>query len=247
MRTTLRCTAIGALAGAAVVLAVPAVASAAAAPTVASPAVPSAATAPSTAGLAAVQAKAAAAISVRLTALNQTIPTVNANTVITSADKATLITTLTGDVNGLTGLGHTIAADTTTKQAQTDAATIYTGYRVFALALPQVRYAEAADDLTGGVLPKLTDAQTELTTLLAGVEAPKDTAAVQATMTDLAARISAATSATTGMAATVLAYTPAQYDADHALLDRPRQNLVTAGADAKAASADVTTVLGELQ
>ncbi len=97
---------------------------------------------------------------------------------------------------------------------------------MYALALPQVRYAEAVDDITGGVLPKLTNAQTTLAGLLAGVDSAKNTAAVQASMTDLGKQIAAITSTTNGLSATVLAYTPAQYDANHAVLSQPRASLV---------------------
>ena len=197
--------------------------------------------------LAAIQAAATAAIGARLTALNSAISSVNANVTITGADRAALLSTLNHDVSGLTDLRSTIAADTTAAQAATDAATLYTGYRVYALALPQARYAEAADDLTGAVLPKLTDAQTTLKALLAGVDASKNTPAVQAAMADLATKIAGATSATTGMSATVLAYVPAQWNANHALLHDPRQQLRTAGQDVAAAGTDIATVVGALQ
>jgi hypothetical protein len=197
--------------------------------------------------LATIQALAKLAIANRVTSLNATIPVVTANPVITAADRATLLTTLNGDLNGLTPLGAKIAADTTAEQAQTDYETIFTGYRVYALALPQVRYAAAVDDLSAGVLPKLTSAQTTLAGLLAGVDAGKNTAAVQAAMTDLGKQIAAITSTTTGLSATVLAYTPAQYNANHAILSQPRATLTQARADARAAAADIATVVKAIQ
>lgn len=197
--------------------------------------------------LATIQALAKLAIANRLTALNATIPVVTANPVISAADRATLLTTLNGDVNGLTPLGAKIAADTTAAQAETDYETIFTGYRVYALALPQVRYAAAVDDLTAGVVPKLTSAQSTLAGLLAGVDAGKNTPAVQAAMTDLSKQIASITSTTTGLSATVLAYTPAQYNANHAILSQPRASLTQARADARAAAADIATVVTAIQ
>jgi len=222
------------------------------APAMAGAAAPAASTASSPSetsgrGLAAIQAKAAADIAARVASLDKAIPAVTANSVITAADKTALLATLNTDLSGLSALGKAIAGETTAKQAATDAQTIFTSYRVYALALPQVRYGEAADDLTGGVLPKLTDAQSKLAALLAGPDASKDTAAVQAAMTDLASKITAARTATTGMSATVLAYTPAQYDANPHLLDAARQKLTSAQADVKAARADLQTVLGALK
>jgi hypothetical protein len=225
-------------------------ATAAGAATVAAPSPTSTSASPAANGaarLATIQALAKLAIANRLTSLNATIPVVTANPVISAADRATLLTTLNGDLNALTPLAAKIATDTTAAQAQTDYETIFTGYRVYALALPQVRYAAAIDDLSAGVLPKLTSAQSTLAGLLGGVDAGKNTAAVQAAMTDLSKQIAAITSTTAGLSATVLAYTPAQYDANHAILSQPRATLTQARADARTAAADIATVVKAIQ
>jgi hypothetical protein len=210
---------------------------------------PVASTAPAHQGqdLAAIQKKAAADITRRLASLSVAINDVNNSTAISSADKTTLLATLNGDVTGLTALGATIAGDTTAQQALTDSKTIYTGFRVYALALPQVRFAAAADTITVTVLPKLTDAQSKLAALLAGVDAGKNTPAVQAKMTDLANQISAITGATTGLSSTVLAYTPAQYDANHALLSPARASLATSRDDIRTARGDIAFVAAALK
>jgi hypothetical protein len=201
----------------------------------------------SAARLATIQAVAKVAITARLSALNATIPVVTANPVITDADRATLLATLNHDVDGLTTLEAKIAADSTVATAQADYQSIFTGFRVYALALPQVRYATAVDDITALALPKLTSAQATLAGLLAGADAAKNTAAVQASMTDLASQITAITTATNGLSASVLALTPAQYNANHALLSQPRAKLVQARADVRSATADVASVLKALQ
>jgi hypothetical protein len=195
--------------------------------------------------LTAIQTWAAADIARRLAALNVALTSVGANAYITAADRTTLQGIASGDVSGLTALGQTIAADTTASQAAKDAATIFTGFRVYALALPQVRYAEAADDMTGTVVPKLTAAQTSLEAAIAA-DPSKNTPAVQASMTDLASRISTVTSDTSTLSATVLAYTPAQYNANHALLANVRASLADARIDAKAARADIVSVTAAL-
>jgi hypothetical protein len=197
--------------------------------------------------LATIQQKAAVAISKRLASLSVAINDVNNNAVITPADKTTLLATLNGDVTGLTALGVTIAGDTTAKQAATDYAKIFTSYRVYALALPQVRFAAAADDMTVAVLPKLTDAQTKLAALLAGVDSGKNTPQVQAWMADLAKQITAIGSETNGLSATVLAYTPAQYDANHALLSPARAALAISRDDIKTARSDISNVVKALK
>ncbi len=197
--------------------------------------------------LAAIQQKAAADIARRLASLSVAINDVNNSTAISSGDKTTLLATLNGDVTGLTALGVTIAGDTTAQQALTDSKTIFTGFRVYALALPQVHFAAAADTITVTVLPKLTDAQSKLAALLAGVDSGKNTPAVQALMTDLGNQITAITGATTGLSSTVLAYTPAQYDANHALLSPARASLAISRNDIKTARSDIASVVAALK
>jgi hypothetical protein len=197
--------------------------------------------------LAAVQKQAATDIARRLASLSVAINDVTNSTAISAADKTTLLATLNADVTGLTALGTKIAGDTTVQQAVTDFKTIFTGFRVYALALPQVHFAAAADTITVSVLPKLTDAQSKLAALLAGVDSGKDTPAVQALMTDLGNQIAAITSETSGLSATVLAYTPAQYDANHALLSPARASLAISRNDSRTARNDIATVVADLK
>jgi hypothetical protein len=194
-----------------------------------------------------IKARAATAISARLSSLSKAIPAVSSNKWLTATDKSTLLNTLNGDQSGLTALGPKIQADTTVAQARSDYQSIFLDYRVYALALPQVRLAAATDDITGGVLPRLTDAQTRLEGLLSGADSGKNTAAVQAAMSDLAAKIQAIRSATAGLSASLLALTPSQYDANHTVLAGPRETILSARADIVAARADVMTVIGALK
>ncbi|HEY8729014.1 MAG TPA: hypothetical protein VIL94_05490, partial [Acidothermaceae bacterium] len=75
----------------------------------------------------------------------------------------------------------------------------------------------------------------------------KNTPEVQAAMADLATQITAIGAATSGLSATVLAFTPAQYDANHALLSPARASLATSRNDVKTARADITTVTKALK
>jgi len=201
----------------------------------------------SAAHLAAIKAAAHAAIGARISSLHFAMGEIGANPELTPADRATLTTTLNGDVAGLTALDTKIQADTTVAQASADYQTIFTGFRVYALFLPQVLFASATDDLTASALPNLTDAQSKLEALLAGPDKSKDTPPVQAAMADLAARIGAATSATNGLSAQVLALTPADFDANHDILAGPRGTLKGAEADVHSARADVAFVLAAIE
>ena len=195
------------------------------------------------AALAALKTRAATARSTRVTALDAAVSRVNANGYLTSTDKATLLGTLDSDLSALQQLGPKIQADTTLTSAQADYRSIFTAYRVFALALPQVHFAASADDLTGTVLPRLTDAQSRLQSLLSGADQSKNTTAVQAAMADLGKQISAITSATNGLSSTVLGYTPSQWDANQQLLTPARQALTGVRSDARTARQDIRSVV----
>ena len=197
--------------------------------------------------LAQIQAMAALDITRRTDALNTAIAEVNANKELTSGDRATLLGTLNGDLSGLAALGQKIAQDTTAAQAWTDFQMIFTEFRVFALAIPQARLAAAADDITGAVLPNLTAAQTTLEGLLAGVDSGKDTPRVQELMADLNNQIHGVENHVDGLSATVLGYTPADYNANHALLTPARGDLNTSRDDIGKARADITAVVAALQ
>jgi hypothetical protein len=193
--------------------------------------------------LALIQQRAQVAIATRLSALHVALTAVNTNPSITASDKTTLTTTLNGDLTGLSTLGQKIQADTTASQALADYQTIFSGYRVFALALPKVRYAAACDDVTAGVLPRLNDANARLSALLAGPDQSKDLPPVQAAMQDLATQLKNIATSTTGLSASVLALTPAEWNANHAILAGPRQTLEGVRADVHAARQDVITAV----
>ena len=171
----------------------------------------------------------------------------SSNKFLTDSDRSSVLATLNSDLSGLNALAPVIQGDTTVSQARSDYSSIFTKYRVFALALPQARFVASSDDLTGTVVPRLTDAQSRLQSLLSGPDSGKDTAAVQAAMTDLGKRISGITSDTSGLAATVLGYTPADWNTNHELLSPARSKLQDARSDARAARNDIRTVVQALR
>lgn len=197
--------------------------------------------------LAAIQARAATAVAARQTALSNAVSAVGSNRFLTSGDQSTLLNTLNNDLSAMEQLGPKIAGDTTVSAAQADYRSIFTDYRVFALALPQVRFAESADDLTGTVLPHLEDAQSKLQALLSGPDSSKNSSAVQGAMADLGQQITAISSATNGLSATILAFTPPQWDANPQILTPAHESLVNARTAAHQARQDVETVVEDLK
>jgi hypothetical protein len=197
--------------------------------------------------LAAIQASAKVKTTARIGSLNTAIAKITAAQDVSASDRATILATLNGDLGGMNTVEAKIAADTTVATAAADYKTIFTQYRVYAVAIPQSRLAAGADRMTSTTIPKLTDAQTKLAAALAGPDASKSTPALQADLTDMSTQIAAASAALNGTAAKALAVTPAAFDANNAVLGPIRSAVTTAIADLKKASTDGKTVLAAIK
>jgi len=186
---------------------------------------------------------AEAAITVRLGDLNSRVTLVNQTPWLSAADKAALLSELNSEISGLGALATTIQAETSVTAFRTEAADILSQYRVYALVLPQVHLVRATDQVTKVILPDLQSAQSLLSQQiqLAGQQ-HKDTTATAAPMSDLATQITNLQAATNGLSAKLLALTPAQRNANPAVLIQPRQQLGNARVDAGRALLDIKAV-----
>ena len=187
--------------------------------------------------LAQIQRAATTQTANRITALRSGITRIDSNTTLTASDRSTILGTLNADVSAMTALQAKIAADTTVSTAWTDYRSIFTEYRVYAVALPQSYEAAAADGLTGRAIPKLQSAHDKLAANLAA-NPSKWTSAMQSQLNDMQAKIDDAKTRSAGLASRALAVTPAGYNADHTLITNIRTDLRTALADSKVAAQD---------
>ena len=178
-------------------------------------------------------ARRQAALAARLTLVTTGSPA------LTGPDRAGLETLIRNDQSGLAALGGRIASDTDLGTAQADQRQIFTGYRVYALVLPQIRLVRADDALITQALPQLTDARSRLAAELARSGRTEQAAA---TMADLDRQVQTIRDDTSGLSAKVLALTPAQWNADHGVLAPARQSLLSARAALARARADIATV-----
>ena len=206
--------------------------------TVAGAATP-AATPPSLSGI---QTEAAAAVSLRTNDLNAAISKVKADSRLGS-DNAALVTHLQADIAPLQALGQTIAGDTTESTAAADYATIFTNYRVLALVLPASHIAGAADQIDVTTVPTLTALAAKAVSHVTSA----NQALLQPLINDLNAQIAAATQSTTGVSATVLAYAPSDWNANHDLLASGRNSVQSARNDIAKADADLKQVAAALK
>ncbi len=192
--------------------------------------------------LAGVKAKAATDITNRVNALNAAIAKVNAAKSL-GGGQATLASYLGTDIGPLQQLNQTIQGDSTLQEATHDFGTIFTGYRVYRLVLPAARIDALADSATSTGIPKLTadaaKAQAHVTSA--------NQATVQPLINDLNSQITTATNATNGLAGTVVAFTPAQWNANTALLNASISSAQTAKAALQKGRSDLRQIVQDLK
>jgi hypothetical protein len=186
-----------------------------------------------TADLGKVQAAAKKAIDDRVAALNQVITVLQGSPYL-GGDQQTLVATAQSDVTALTNLETTIQADTNVQQAKTDARTIFTSYRVFALVLPVDHMVRASDDISGVVVPKLTALETKWAAL--------NVSAIASLLSDMQTQTQAAAQAVSGLPGQLEAFTPSAWNANHALLGPSRTALGTARTDLEKARTDAKQI-----
>jgi hypothetical protein len=189
-----------------------------------------------------IKARAATDITDRVNKLNGAIARVNGAKEL-GAGQGTLVSSLGTDILPLQQLNQKIQGDTTVAQAAQDFGSIFNGYRVYVLVLPASRIAAASDRATATAIPNLTS-------YAANVQAranPGNQAQLQPLIDDLNSQIGTATNATNGLAATVLAFTPAQWNADHDLLAASRSSDHAAIGALEKGRSDVRQIVQDLK
>ncbi len=184
--------------------------------------------------LAEIQAQAAAAISIRLSALQAAIKTVQGDTFL-GADATTLVNDMQSDITGLEALGTKIAADTTVAQAIADADLIFTEFRVYYVMLPVVHDVTKIDSFVNVDVPALSK---DVTTLQ-GEENSSNQPFIGPLISGMQSEIQIATGATTGLVADLLAYTPAEWDSNHKLFSTAQTAIQTAAKAVNYANVDL--------
>ena len=168
---------------------------------------------------------------------------------LTDPHKAALTGILSSDKGGLTALRAQIAADTTVAALKTDIRKIYTDYRVYVLVVRQVVLVRG-DDRVGAAADRLDAAVTRLSDAIAQAKANgKDVTAAQGHLDAMVAAIAKARDEVGGDADTVLAQTPAAWNAGTAkpILDAARASLSAAHTDLRTAVSEARAALAALR
>ncbi len=188
-----------------------------------------------------IKAKATTEITRRVNSLNAAIAKVNAAKGL-GVDQATLAAYLGADISPLQQLDTKIQGDTSVQEAAQDFANIFGGYRVYLLVLPVARIAAVADRATTTALPALTADEAKAQ----AHENAANQGELQPLLNDLQTQIATATNATNGLATTVLAYTPAEWNGNHELLSGVRGSARTAAAALKQGRRDLVQMRQDL-
>ncbi len=191
-------------------------------------------------------------IAERIADLNKLNTRVQALKNESASEKSAIAATVQTNIAGLTALQSKIDADTDAKTARTDAQTIATSFRIYALIVPQGSILASADRVTtiGGLMTALgTKIQARVTV---DQTAGKDVSAITAAMTDYTAKIADANSQAQTAQTGVVHLVPDQGNtataaSNKAALVAARANIKMATQDLQAARKDVTTMLQGLK
>ncbi len=184
-----------------------------------------------------VKAQANTAITKRVDSLNSAIAKANAAKGLGSGQSG-LVSHLSADIVPLQQLNQKIQGDTTVQQARQDFSTIFTGFRVYLLVLPASSLAAAADRDTATAIRVLSSD----TTKAQGYVNSGNQAKLQPLIDDLTTQSTKATNATNGLSTTVLAYTPAQINANRDLLNSAKSSVKTARGALEKGGSDVIQI-----
>lgn len=165
---------------------------------------------------------------------------------LTSNDRSTLSSLITGDISGLTSLRGKVGSETTVSAVRADETTMVDQYRVYLLVGPKVHLADAFDTEAAAesTLQKVHDKLAARLTKQPGGA----TAAEQSQLADLQTQLRNAQQAESGKVATLLAIAPgADANAIHDALSPLVTAAKAARADLRKARDDAKALRGELK
>ncbi|MEI6864110.1 MAG: hypothetical protein WCK46_01930 [Candidatus Adlerbacteria bacterium] len=206
----------------------------------------------SASAMAAAKARGDKELDRRIAALTDVNARIQTMQKVTDAFKQNLATNIQTQITGFAALKSKIQADTDAGVLKADVTSITQSYRVYALILPQVRIAAAADR---GVL--IAEMMTTLGNKLAArIQAAgkggADVTALTASLNDLGAKISDASTQAQASVSTSAALTPDGGDktkmaSNTATLAKARANLAAAEKDFQAARKDIDSIIKGLK
>jgi hypothetical protein len=185
-------------------------------------------------------------ISRRLATLITLTSKVNSASKLTASDKTTLSNEVASTISGLTALKTKLDSETTLPAASSDAQSIYTEYRVYALVAPKVELIKVADDQQA-VQSKLSSLAASLQSRISAEQtAGKNVATLQSELSDMTSKTAAASAISSNIESSVVNLEPTDYNSNHALLSGDNTQLKTAASDDLAAYSDAKSIVSAL-
>jgi len=188
-------------------------------------------------------AKGSQEIDRRVTALTAASKVIDKTEKLSATDKQTLTAEVTSATSGLAALKTKLSAETTLVAARTDAQSILTGYRVYALLLPKARLVKVADGQIA-LEAKFTALSAKFMERFAELKAAgRDTGTLEATLSNMNTKVTDAQTISIAIQAKVIVLQPSDYNSDHTILTGVRDQLKSAHDKLVAARADAKTIV----
>lgn len=144
---------------------------------------------------------------------------------LSETQKSTLSTQVQTEITNLTALRAKIEADTDLETLKTDAKSIVSSYRIYALFIPKIHILTGAE-ATLSAIEKMSSAQAELNSRAdAAATAGADTTEIETLLTTMQALITSATTNVNAAITTVTPLTPDGYPANKTGLESARESL----------------------
>jgi DNA repair exonuclease SbcCD ATPase subunit len=181
-------------------------------------------------------------ISDRLTSLNTLLTRINNAKLLTADQKSQFVSQIQANISGLTQLKTKIDADTDITTMRADVKSIFTGYRIYAVANPKVRIQAASDTMTAAT-DKLSALADKLQTLISQAQSQgKDVSALNASLTDLRNKIADAKTQYQNAEGLVSPLTPASYPGSTQTIKQARTDIKAGQTDLKAGRTDINSI-----
>lgn len=196
--------------------------------------------------------KASAQIDARVARLNEFSARISGMKLVTAEAKASLATTVEKTVADLTALKAKIATDTTAAEIRADMQAVTATNRVYALIMPKLHILVAVER-ANMIADMMTAFNTKIQPRIDAAKAEgKDTTAIVAAQTNMAAKLADVKIQTTAAVGYVANLTPDNGDkailaANNTALAKARADLRVADSDLKAARKDISTIITTLK
>lgn len=190
-----------------------------------------------------IKARGSEEITRRLAALDKLTALIQSAQKLSSSDKTSLMAEVSTTTSGLGTLKTELENDATLEGTRTNAKSIVSEYRVYALVMPKVHLVKIADDQFAAETA-LSSAATKLQARLTSLkDQGKDVSSLLTTLADMNAKIADAQKISTSVQASVMKLQPSDYNSDHTILQGYNTQLKAAHAELVTARKDADIIL----